>query len=138
MNRVYELGGAKIHPPWNPLELIFLMKVKELCYCMGFPGVLPSIQVRLRKASLALLPQTIFSALKPPHTFGLSGEPNRSHFKSLFKWIHLTPAGLPLGIPGMGEEMDGAMQHAPHLGRQSIYPVSMFGAAMNLMIVNLT
>jgi hypothetical protein len=24
-----------------------------------------------------------------------------------------TPAGLPWGIPGMGEEMEGAIQHAP-------------------------
>lgn len=29
--------------------------------------------------------------------------------------MHLTPAGLPLGIPGIGEEIDGAVQHAPHL-----------------------
>jgi len=27
--------------------------------------------------------------------------------------MHLTPAGLPSGIPGMGEEIDGAMQQAP-------------------------
>ena len=27
--------------------------------------------------------------------------------------MHLTPAGLPSGIPGMGDEMEGAMQHAP-------------------------
>jgi hypothetical protein len=25
-----------------------------------------------------------------------------------------TPAGLPSGIPGMIEEMEGAMQQAPH------------------------
>jgi oxygen-independent coproporphyrinogen-3 oxidase len=24
-----------------------------------------------------------------------------------------TPAGFPSGMPGMGEEMEGAMQHAP-------------------------
>lgn len=28
------------------------------------------------------------------------------------------PAGLPPGIPGMGEEIEGAMQHAPQLVRQ--------------------
>jgi len=31
--------------------------------------------------------------------------------------MHLTPAGLPPGIPGIGEEIDGAMQQAPHRGR---------------------
>jgi hypothetical protein len=30
-----------------------------------------------------------------------------------------TPAGLPFGMPGIGEEIDGAMQQAPHPGRQA-------------------
>ena len=30
-----------------------------------------------------------------------------------------TPAGLPSGIPGMGEEIEGATQHAPHPARHS-------------------
>lgn len=30
------------------------------------------------------------------------------------RWTHRTPAGLPRGIPGIGDEMDGAMQQAPH------------------------
>ena len=29
-----------------------------------------------------------------------------------------TPAGLPFGMPGIGEEMEGAMQQAPQLGLQ--------------------
>lgn len=28
--------------------------------------------------------------------------------------MHLTPAGFPLGIPGIALEIEGAMQHAPH------------------------
>lgn len=31
-----------------------------------------------------------------------------------------TPAGFPCGIPGMGVDMLGAMQHAPHSERQSM------------------
>jgi hypothetical protein len=31
-----------------------------------------------------------------------------------------TPAGLPCGMPGIGELMDGAMQQAPQWGRQFI------------------
>jgi len=30
-----------------------------------------------------------------------------------------TPAGLPSGMPGMGDEMDGAMQQAPQPLRQA-------------------
>jgi hypothetical protein len=30
------------------------------------------------------------------------------------------PAGLPLGMPGIGEVIDGAMQHAPQPGRHSM------------------
>jgi hypothetical protein len=30
-----------------------------------------------------------------------------------------TPAGLPCGMPGIGDEIDGAMQHAPHPTRHS-------------------
>jgi hypothetical protein len=34
------------------------------------------------------------------------------------KWAHGTPAGLPWGMPGRGEWMDGAMQQAAQPGRQ--------------------
>jgi hypothetical protein len=34
--------------------------------------------------------------------------------------MHLTPAGLPLGIPGKEEEIDNAIQHAPQFSLQSI------------------
>lgn len=30
------------------------------------------------------------------------------------------PAGFPCGSPGIGEEIDGAIQQAPQPGRQSI------------------
>lgn len=35
-----------------------------------------------------------------------------------------TPAGLPWGMPGMAELMDGAMQHAPQPGRQFMAALS--------------
>jgi hypothetical protein len=34
--------------------------------------------------------------------------------------MHLTPAGFPAGIPGIGEEIETAIQQAPHLSLQSI------------------
>jgi oxygen-independent coproporphyrinogen-3 oxidase len=33
-------------------------------------------------------------------------------------WTQRTPAGLPCGMPGMAEEMEGAMQQAPQFGLQ--------------------
>src|ERR1700687_612073 len=35
-------------------------------------------------------------------------------------WTQRTPAGLPPGMPGIGEEIEGAMQHAPHPGLHSM------------------
>jgi len=31
-----------------------------------------------------------------------------------------TPAGLPNGMPGIGDEIEGAVQQAPQAGRQSM------------------
>jgi hypothetical protein len=46
-----------------------------------------------------------------------------SHFKSSQRWMHLTPAGLPSGIPGMGEDIDKAMQQAAQFSRHSILQI---------------
>ena len=46
--------------------------------------------------------------------------PKIRHRLSLPSWTHLTPAGFPFGIPGIGLLIDGAMQHAPQLSRQFI------------------
>jgi len=42
------------------------------------------------------------------------------HRKSGSKLTQGTPAGLPLGIPGIGVVIEGAIQHAPHPLRHSI------------------
>jgi hypothetical protein len=34
--------------------------------------------------------------------------------------MHLTPAGFPFGIPGILEDMEGAIQQAPHPSLHSI------------------
>lgn len=39
-----------------------------------------------------------------------------------------TPAGLPLGMPGIADEIEGAMQHAPQPGRHD-------GVVSNSLIV---
>src|SRR3569832_611667 len=44
-----------------------------------------------------------------------------------------TPSGLPCGMPGIGEEIDGAMQQAPQPARQ----VNSFGLFIGCMVSNL-
>lgn len=57
-------------------------------------------------------------------TAGLSGRPKMAQAWSVVRCRQRTPAGLlmPLttGMPGMGDEIDGAMQHAPQPGLQSM------------------
>ena len=45
--------------------------------------------------------------------------------------MHRTPAGLPLGMPGMGEDIEGAIQHAPQFLRHFIF---IFARVQNLKL----
>jgi hypothetical protein len=51
-------------------------------------------------------------------TAGRSGLPKMRQALSSSSWLQRTPAGLPPSMPGMAEEIDGAMQQAPQPGRQ--------------------
>ena len=42
--------------------------------------------------------------------------------------MHAIPAGLPLGMLGMGLVMEGAIQHAAQRGRQIMWLISHFQA----------
>ncbi len=57
---------------------------------------------------------------KLPQNLGRSGALKIAHLKSLSKWMQATPAGLPFGMPGKELLIEGAMQHAPQFGLQSI------------------
>jgi hypothetical protein len=57
---------------------------------------------------------------KLAHTAGRSGWPKIAQRKSAESCTQRTPAGLPKGIPGIGDEIEGAMQQAPHPARQFI------------------
>lgn len=46
------------------------------------------------------------------HTGGRSGRPKRAQRKSGNSCTHGIPAGLPWGMPGMDDEIEGAMQQA--------------------------
>ena len=52
------------------------------------------------------------------HTAGRSLLPKMRQALLWSSWLQRTPAGLPAGMPGMGDEIDGAMQQAPHRLRQ--------------------
>ena len=82
-------------------------------------GQSASSEERIRKASSRQSPQKSRSALKPLHTAGRSGELKMAQRKSSVRFTQRTPAGLPLGMPGIGELMEGAMQQAPQPARQS-------------------
>ncbi len=58
---------------------------------------------------------------RPAQTLGRNGEPKILQRCCASSWTQGVLAGLPLGIPGMGLEMEGAVQHAPQSGRQSIF-----------------
>jgi len=71
-------------------------------------------------ASLLLPAHMSGQGLKLAHTAGRSALPNSRHRLSAVSWMQRIPAGLPRGMPGMGEEMEGAMQQAAQPGRQLI------------------
>ena len=59
-----------------------------------------------------LSPHIIALGCNEPHTAGRSGLPKIWQRSSASSWMQRTPAGLPPSMPGIGLEMDGAMQQA--------------------------
>jgi hypothetical protein len=52
--------------------------------------------------------------------------------------MHLTPAGLPSGIPGIMDEIERAIQHAPHPVRHSMFGSLEFdGKYIKILLVRL-
>ena len=63
--------------------------------------------------------------LSEEQTEGRSGEPNSLQRESPSNWTQGIPAAFPYGIPGMGLEMEGAMQQAAQPPRHSAaFPAS--------------
>jgi hypothetical protein len=58
-------------------------------------------------------------ACKPEQQRGRSGRPKIAQLKSGASCAQGVPAGLPLGMPGIGDVIDGAIQQAPQPGRQA-------------------
>ncbi|MBA4231188.1 hypothetical protein D7S78_19950 [Ralstonia pickettii] len=64
-------------------------------------------------ACVAEPPHMSGSGCKLLQTAGRSGWPKIRQPLASSSCAQRTPAGLPFGMPGMGLEMEGAMQHAP-------------------------
>jgi len=82
--------------------------------------VITSNCANIPNASALLAPQLSMAAAKRRHTSGLTAWPNILQRFSSSSWTQRIPAGLPCGMPGIGELMEGAMQQAPQPGRHSI------------------
>ena len=83
------------------------------------PGVVAtSSDVSQAIAAPALPPHISAEGLSCPHTAGRPGWPKMRQALVSSSWMQRTPAGLPPGMPGIGELIDGAMQQAPQPGRQ--------------------
>ncbi len=72
-------------------------------------------------ASPRLLRHISASGFKPAQTAGRKGEVKILQRCCSSSWIQGVLAGLPSGIPGMGVEIEGAVQQAPHKERHSIW-----------------
>ena len=78
-------------------------------------------------ASSRLLPHISQDGCKDAQTAGRSGCVKIRQRIFSFRFTHGTPAGLPLGIPGIGLLIEGAIQQAPHFSLQITGGVFMIG-----------
>lgn len=65
-----------------------------------------------------LLPHMSTLGCSEVQTAGRSARPKRRQRSSRSSCTQRTPAGLPAGMPGIGEVIEGAVQQAPQAGRQ--------------------
>jgi hypothetical protein len=86
----------------------------------GLGAVANSNRVNQTNAASAFEPHISSEGINCPQTAGRSGRPKMRQALVSSSCTQRTPAGLPCGMPGMGELMDGAMQQAPQPGRQFI------------------
>jgi hypothetical protein len=84
----------------------------------SYVDVSSSRRVRYSKASVRVSPHISLDGCRLPHTAGRSGLPKILQRFSSSSCTQRTPAGFPFGIPGIGDEIDGAIQQAPQPARQ--------------------
>ena len=90
----------------------------------SYGAVSPSSLTNLVSASSRVLPHISSVGRRLAQTAGRSGRPKSAQRKSGSSCAQGIPAGLPCGMPGIGDEMLGAMQQAPQVDRQSMEGLS--------------
>ena len=80
-----------------------------------------SSSVNIFRASSRQEPHISSSGCREPQTSGRSGLPKIRQRIFSSRLTQGTPAGLPSGIPGIGDVIEGAIQQAPHFSRQMIF-----------------
>jgi hypothetical protein len=80
--------------------------------------VASSSAVNPANASAVLAPHISCDGRRLAQKAGRSGLPKIAHRRSGNNCTHRSPAFFPFGIPGIGEVIDGAIQHAPQSARQ--------------------
>jgi len=89
----------------------------------GLSGaVIFSSSAKYASASSREIPHMSIDGRKLSHTCGRWGVSKMAHCNRAVRCTQAVPAGLPRGIPGIGEEIDRAMQQAPHPGLQFMNP----------------
>jgi hypothetical protein len=109
-----------------PVQSLLIRQVYErLRKSEGF--VWHSRRISLVIASSFVWPHISADGLSETQTAGRSAIPNSRQRPPASSWAHLTPAVLPPGIPGIGDEIDGAMQQAAQPILQSMFSVIISG-----------
>jgi len=80
-----------------------------------------SSSVKCCMASTVLEPHISRFGRRLLQTAGLRALPNIRQRLSPDSWVQRTPAGLPHSMPGIDEDMDGAMQQAAQPIRHSMW-----------------
>ena len=69
-------------------------------------------------ASLRVAPHISVDGISWEQTAGRPARPKIRQPLVSSSWMQRIPAGLPCGMPGIGELIEGAVQQAPQPGRQ--------------------
>jgi hypothetical protein len=86
----------------------------------GLGAVTDSSLASQDKACRASAPHISIDGRSCEQTAGRSGRPKMRQRLPSSSWTQRIPAGLPSGMPGIGEEMEGAMQQAAQPMRHSM------------------
>ena len=97
-----------------------------------------SRRVRYSMASVRFFPHISSEGCSEEHTAGRAGSLKIRQRIFSSRCMHAVPAGFPSGMPGIGDDMEGAVQHAPQCGRQRNFSdVTMFSSCKHIQFIKL-